>query len=271
VEDAKRTTERILNKWKTDNRQADVERLTSAIEVERNRDLVIELLWQGTGDLDLTVTEPSGSTCTATAKRTIGGGVLRSDILEQADDNRSESYTAAEAFSGKYTVNVKTALGRAIGNKATLKVTKYAGTDRQSFDVITLNLANPTPVEINLEQGSRTQLATLPTDDVAMVTRTTHESLVSAPTGVVAGFGGADAATQDAVNTSTSAKAVAPLVATSQEVHLPSASPSLPAMRLIGKVTPGSDYAEYTAKPVFVGKATDIVMPKVPLIPGDGK
>ena len=40
--------------------------------------------------------------CSATHKRTAGGGVLKSDVLEQGED-RSEVYTAAQAFPGTYT------------------------------------------------------------------------------------------------------------------------------------------------------------------------
>ena len=56
------------------------------------------------------VIEPSGSTCSATHKLTTGGGVLKSDILEQGED-KSEVYTAAQAFPGTYSLIVKPVLG----------------------------------------------------------------------------------------------------------------------------------------------------------------
>ena len=80
---------------------------------------------------DLTVVEPTGSVCSATMKRTSGGGVLKADIIEQADDNRKEIYTAASAFGGAYKVSVKSAFGRAIGNSAVIKVTRFQGTRRK--------------------------------------------------------------------------------------------------------------------------------------------
>ena len=76
-----------------------VDDLRKTMNEQTQRDLVIELLWQGAADLDLTVAEPNGSICSATQKRTTGGGVLKSDILEQGSD-RSEQYVAALAFKG---------------------------------------------------------------------------------------------------------------------------------------------------------------------------
>ena len=39
--------------------------------------------------------------------------MLKGDVLEQQDDDRSEVYTAASAFSGTYKVTVKQAFGQA--------------------------------------------------------------------------------------------------------------------------------------------------------------
>ncbi|MBX9579652.1 MAG: hypothetical protein K2X87_05025, partial [Gemmataceae bacterium] len=126
---------------------------------ETQRDLVIELLWQGPADLDLSVAEPPGSVCSATAKRTAAGGVLQADRIEQSNADRSEVYTAARAFGGAYTVSVRAAFGRADGNKARVKVTKFKGTPREAHDLIDLDLADNKPVSIRLDGGSRTELA----------------------------------------------------------------------------------------------------------------
>ncbi len=148
VKTAKDSADRIAKKLLAGDRKADADSVLATVAEEKNRDLMIELRWQGQADLDLAVAEPSGSDCTALQKRTSAGGVLRSDILEQQDENRSEVYTAASAFNGKYTVTVAAALGRAIGNKATLKVTKYAGTAKEEVEVYTVDLAKPAAVEI---------------------------------------------------------------------------------------------------------------------------
>lgn len=274
VKAAKESVQRIAQKLTAADRKEDAAAVLAAMAEEKHRDLTIELRWQGQADLDLAVNEPSGTDCDAAQKRTAGGGVLRSDILEQQDENRSEIYTAALAFNGTYTVNVKTALGRAIGNKATVKVTKFAGTDKEEVEVYTVDLtdAKRKPVTLTMEGGSRTELATVIPDDVSEVRQiSTASGQVGAATGVTAGFGAVDPATLNAANNPASAKNVAPIVGQRQEVRLPSVSPALPSMRLVGKVAAGSDTAEYFAQPVFAGKAVDIPTPKVQLLPGSGK
>ena len=42
-------------------------------------------------------------------------------------------------------------------------MTKFDGTDRQTVEVSPIDLADPKPVEIPLDGGSRTELATVPT------------------------------------------------------------------------------------------------------------
>ena len=40
-------------------------------------------------------------------------------------------------------------------------MTKFKGTPKETVDLITIDLANPKPVEIKLDGGSRTELATV--------------------------------------------------------------------------------------------------------------
>ncbi len=269
----KEAVERIAKKLAAADRKADADAVLATVAEEKHRDLVIELRWQGQADLDMAVIEPSGTDCTAAQKRTAGGGVLRSDVLEQQDENRSEVYTAAMAFSGSYTVNVSTALGRAIGNKATVKVTKFAGTDKEEVEVFTVDLADAKrkPVTVTLDGGNRTELASVLPDDMSTVRQiSTGSSQVGAATGITTGTGSADPATLYAANNPATAKSVAPLVGRQQEVRLPGVTANT-GMRLVGRVQAGSDTAQYFAQPVFTGKAVDIPMPKVPLLPGAGQ
>lgn len=269
----KEAVERIAKKLVAADRKADADAVLATVAEEKHRDLVIELRWQGQADLDMAVSEPSGTDCTAAQKRTAGGGVLRSDVLEQQDENRSEVYTAAMAFNGTYTVNVNSSLGRAIGNKATVKVTKFAGTDKEEVEVFTVDLADGKrkPVTITLDGGNRTELASVLPDDMSTVRQiSTGGSQTGAATGMTSGSGSADPATLYAANNPASAKSVAPLVGRQQEVRLPGVTPNT-GMRLVGRVQAGSDTAQYFAQPVFTGKAVDIPMPKVPLLPGAGQ
>ncbi len=257
---------KIAARFEKAGKKADAERLTKVLTAEKTRDIVIELRWQGAADLDLVVVEPSGSTCSATSKRTTGGGVLKSDILDQADGERSEVYAAVEAFSGSYTVNVKSALGRAVGNKAQLVVTRFDGTDKKEVSVHTIDLTKPAPVKVTLDGGSRKDLATIPQSDEAVrsVETTAAES---GPTGMSAGAG---AGSTNLLNTPTgvnTAKAL-PTVNPTLEQKVASVSPSLPGMRVATTLSADRSQFVMKANTVFAGPAKDIPLPKINLLPG---
>lgn len=229
---------------------------------QTQRDLTIQLLWNGSADLDLVVTEPGGSVCSATHKRTTGGGVLQSDVLDQTDErDRSEVYTAALAFNGTYRVSVRKVLGRPTGDKATLKVTKFQGTPKESHDLITIDLANPSSIEIKLEGGSRTELATvLEDDDTRLRAATTGANLTSGPSGLGGGFG--SLANGPTATTGPNL----PVVNPATEVRLPGIGIAAD-LRASVKVNPDRQSMSFHVNPVFgTGKA--VTMPKVPLLPG---
>jgi tetratricopeptide (TPR) repeat protein len=261
---------RLAQKFEETGRVDQAERIKKTLEQQNQRDLVIELLWQGTADLDLIVSEPSGSVASATNKRTTGGGVLKCDILEQGPDNRSEVYTAAEAFSGTYIVSAKVALGRPIGNKATLKVTKFAGTDRQTFEIHSLDLSNLQPIEIHLEGGSRTELAELPVEEPRDWRLESVPNLPNtAPTGLVAGTGSSTGVLP--ATGSGLARPNMPAVIQPLETKIPGVAPNAPQMRAVADVSPDRTKVTIKANPVFSGQATDLPLPKVSLLPGSDR
>ena len=230
-----------------------------ALVEQTQRDLVIELLWQGAADLDLVVTEPCGSVCSATQKRTTGGGVLRCDILEQGND-RAEVYTAALAFKGTYKVTVKAAFGKPIGGTATLKITKYKGTPREAHDLLTVNLNDPKSIEVVLEHGSRTELAVISNDTEDYRAETTAAPLALGRLGIGGGFGtlaaGPQIATPDAL----------PVVNTVTESRLPGIGAAAD-LRAAMKFNPDRQSVTFHVNPVF-GTGKPVTLPKVPLLPG---
>ena len=251
-----------------------------ALVEETQRDLVIELLWQGAADLDLTVAEPTGSICSATTKRTSAGGVLSGDRLFQVEPNsvdngdRSEEYIAASAFGGTYKVNVKNAFGRAVGNRATIKVTRFKGTPRETHDLIAVNLADPKPIEIKLEGGSRTELATVSADVTQVrLDASAGPAGVSAPsgiggsTGIGGGFGTAGSAMSAQVSGSGPAL---PAVAAPQERVLPGMG-SAADIRASYKLNADRQSYSVHVNPVFATGGKDVKLPKVPLLPGSEK
>src|SRR5207237_1418150 len=67
---------------------------------------------------DLYVAEPTGSVCSPLARQTVGGGTLIGDTLSNPT---GETYVAAQAFPGEYTITVERVWGRPLGGKAQLK------------------------------------------------------------------------------------------------------------------------------------------------------
>ncbi|QJW95701.1 DUF4974 domain-containing protein [Frigoriglobus tundricola] len=267
----KQTAERLPKleaKLKANGR--DTAPLARAIAEQAQRDLVIELLWQGNADLDLVVAEPVGSVCSATTKRTSAGGVLKADILEQRND-RSEVYTAASAFSGTYYVTVKQAFGKPIGGRATVKVTKFKGTPREVVDLIEVPLTGAAPVRIDLVGGSRVTLADVAEEVVTTSLRT--ESTGAPLTTGVSGIGGGVGTAGSMMSTpiSSSGGSALPVVTAPTEMRMPGISSGTGDIRATYKLNPDRKTFSVTVDPVFSGTG-EIAMPKVPLLPGgEGK
>jgi tetratricopeptide (TPR) repeat protein len=239
--------------------------LKKALAEQTTRDLEIAVNWQGHADLDLIVAEPGGSVCSATQKRTTGGGVLKCDVLEQ-DSDRSEVYTAAMAFKGTYTVTVKQAFGRPIGGTAQLSVTKFKGTPKESVDLVTIDLANPKPITIKLDGGSRTELATVTDTGDEFRAATTAAPLTKGVSGIGGGFGTAGSLLSSPVATSNPQNNL-PVVAAAAEARLPGIGS---AADLRASVKLNSDRQTYSmeVRPVFSTAGKDVQLPKVPLLPG---
>lgn len=246
----------------------DTAPLASVIAEQTQRDLVIELLWQGNADLDLSVAEPSGSVSSSTQRRTTGGGVLKADILEQQNGDRSEIYTAASAFSGTYRVSVKQAFGKAIGGTAQIKVTRFKGTAKQSTDLIAVSLTDPKPVSIQLDGGSRTTLADVAEELTAIDLRSETTGGTASGSGLGGGFGTAGSALSAPMASSNGPSV--PVVSAVTEERLPGVSSGTADIRASYKLNPDRKTYSVTVNAMFTGKG-EVAMPKVPLLPGSGR
>jgi hypothetical protein len=265
--EAKRHVAKIATGLAANGRGADAAKLQSTIAQDKTRDLVIELRWQGKrSDLDLIVVEPSGARCSSVHRRTTGGGVLRCDILEQGED-KSEVYAAAQAFPGTYTVVVKSALGKPIDNAARLVVTKHQGTDKQTVELHSVNLADAKPVEIRLDSGSRTQLADIPQAAANTRLETRAPASYFGPQGMSAGAG----AGTDRLTNTQPAQAALPVVAPTVEGRVPGITDGMPGLRVEAKLSADRKNVVLAANPVFAGPARDLPMPKVNVLPGSGE
>jgi hypothetical protein len=139
-------------------RKDEAQTLRGAVASLRQRDLVIKLRWQGEADCDLHVYEPTGSTCWALARQTIGGGVLIGDSLA---DMTGETYLAAEAFPGEYVITVEKVWGRALNDKVQLRIIRHQGTPEETEQLLTVELKSrqSQPIKIKLADGRRKETA----------------------------------------------------------------------------------------------------------------
>jgi tetratricopeptide (TPR) repeat protein len=153
-------------------RAEEVKNLRAAIERQRQRDLVIKLVWKGNADLDLKVKEPSGSVCSALNRMTVGGGTLIGDTLA---DMNSETYVAPLAFSGAYEISVDRVWGEPVSGEAQLKIIRHQGTKDETEKVETIKVQAGKPVKINLADGRRREAAYVPPPEVQKASEATAE------------------------------------------------------------------------------------------------
>jgi tetratricopeptide (TPR) repeat protein len=261
---ARQRVEKIVKRLEAGGQ--DAAPLKKALAEQMTRDLRIELVWQGAADLDLVVAEPTGSVCSATSRRTTGGGVLKADLLGQSqDNNRSEVYTAALAFDGTYKVTVRQAFGKVTGG-ARLRVTKLHGTAKQSEDLIEIDLSSTKPIEITLQGGSRTELAAVTDDADEFRAATTGAAVSGGVSGIGGGFGTAGTLLSARVATSRPQNNM-PAVAAPLEARLPGVG-SAADLRASVKLNPDRQTFSLEVKPVFRTAGKEVQLPKVSLLPG---
>jgi hypothetical protein len=145
-----------------EERGSEAERLRAALQMLKQRDLMIVLTWDsvsgptGAG-LELEVKEPTGSVCSFTQKQTPGGGTLLTSSLNEP--NRV-TYTAAQAFPGDYEISVRRIWGQTVGGRARLEIIEHYGTPKQRSRIEVVRLDETrSPVKVALSGGRRSELA----------------------------------------------------------------------------------------------------------------
>ena len=178
-----RIESRRRSKLDLKNRMDESNKLRTAVQEKRHRDLIVKLSWQGEANLDLKVKEPTGSLCSSLNRTTIGGGTLIGDTLS---DMNHETYMAAEAFSGEYEITVDSVWDHRLSKKAQITVIRHQGTKDETIDPpITVDLTKNVPVKVTLENGRRTETAYVPppssqqTPDAALVPQSQHDKILA--------------------------------------------------------------------------------------------
>jgi hypothetical protein len=144
-------------------RQAEAERVQTARRQALERDLKLELTWNGDGDLDLIVEEPKGTVCSFESPLTAGGGVLLNDGYGPKQQNCHEDYLCAHGFPGTYVVRVRYVSGNIVGQRAKLKVTRYHGSDHPVVQTMIVPLTKEDRlIRIDLSKGRRDRKSEVP-------------------------------------------------------------------------------------------------------------
>jgi hypothetical protein len=257
-------------------RKADLERLKARLESNQQRDLSIKLSWAGTdGALGLKVKEPTGSVCSYLNRQTIGGGTLLGGTLDQ---ERGETYVAAEAFPGEYTITVDRVWGRPLGDKAQVEITRYKGTPREHTRVETIDFRLGNTSTFNLDNGRRTAAAdvpppgamqraeALPTVDTVSILRQLRDMADPISTGIEPGFRGGSA--KPAATPAAPSRTEQPRPAAQEPTYQTRIAPYLSGSADLKATVKGDGTLSLT--PVFNTVANPQIRPVVtsPLIPG---
>jgi hypothetical protein len=155
--EVRKQVEALANKLVEAKRPDEAARLLDQLKASERRDLVIELAWEGTADLDLTVEEPLGAIARLDSPRTVFGGAL----LENGYGKKArERYACPRGFDGTYTARVKTIANDEAdpARSVTLTIVEHEGTDHETRKVVAIDPKKPMPVETRLAGGRRTKV-----------------------------------------------------------------------------------------------------------------
>jgi tetratricopeptide (TPR) repeat protein len=151
------TLERLEKEGRKDERDAYRQKLQAA----GIRDCVVQVAWTGDADVDIEVTEPSGTVCSAASPRTAGGGVSLGDSYasskpDSASAVMSESYICPEGFAGTYHLRIHRVWGEVTAGKVTVDVYTHVGTDEMQHERQQIDLVdNDAMVVFDLNAGRR--------------------------------------------------------------------------------------------------------------------
>lgn len=130
--------------------------LQEAMQKAREVDLVVRLEFNGVGDVDLLVEEPTGSVCSMSTPFTPAGGAFVHDGHGPRQENCYDEYVCASAIPGEYRLIVRHIRGDIVAKRARLVITRGQGTAHEQTETQTV-LLGPTDsvVRISLSRGRR--------------------------------------------------------------------------------------------------------------------
>jgi hypothetical protein len=151
------TLERLDKEGKKDERDA----YRAQLQTAGIRDCVVQVVWTGNADVDIEVSEPSGTVCSAASPRTAGGGVSLGDSYASTTSDSSsgvmsESYVCPEGFAGTYHVRIHKVWGEVTAGKVTVDVYTHIGTDQMQHERQQIDLSDKDAMVVfDLNSGRR--------------------------------------------------------------------------------------------------------------------
>lgn len=153
-ERAERLSQQIAEQLKESGRPLEAATLLQLTSAARQQDLAVTLEWNGNGDLDLEIVDPTGAVCTPRQPATPGGVLhIQAGQGPRQEDCREEA-VAPYALSGEYRILVKHVSGDVVGKRARLTIVRQGGSPRESKQTQTIPLTQEgQTVRILLKHG----------------------------------------------------------------------------------------------------------------------
>jgi hypothetical protein len=154
---ARATLERLDKAGKHSERDAYLARLQAALV----RDVVVRVSWTGAADVDMRVQEPSGSICSLSEPRTIGGGVSLGDSYVRdgvSAGATAETYVCPQGFAGTYRVQISRTWGEVAAGKVTVDVVRHMRSGKMQRERQQIELGDKDAVVVfELDEGRRSE------------------------------------------------------------------------------------------------------------------
>ncbi|MDO5309202.1 MAG: hypothetical protein Q4G03_06885 [Planctomycetia bacterium] len=155
----------LIEKMRNDGREEEALAFEAELAKARERDVVVEVSWSGTAEIDLAVQEPTGAVCWFAQKRTAAGGTLSDvsvNLSKSYDANRqglrTRVYSCPMGYSGDYHFLVSKSWGDLAQNKVTVSIRTNLGTEQEQSYSETLELVNDEAAfAVQLAQGRRSE------------------------------------------------------------------------------------------------------------------
>ena len=158
---ASRTAKATLERLASEGHEAEQKAFLKDLQEAVVRDCVVRVSWTGDADIDVSVEEPSGTVCSASEPRTIGGGVSLGDsysVEGKSSEGSSEVYVCPKGFGGKYRVRIHRVWGEVAAGKVTVDVYTHLALGRNAAQRQQLEISDKDAMVVfDLNHGRRSE------------------------------------------------------------------------------------------------------------------